>query len=60
MHSNVFYALRLHSIPCAEEPGMLQSIGLQKVGYDWATNTFTLQELNRINETHKNIIVHYI
>ena len=34
MHSNVFHALRLGSISCTEEPGMLQSIGLQKVGYD--------------------------
>ena len=24
-----------------EEPGGLQSMGLQRVGYDWATNTFT-------------------
>ena len=23
------------------EPGGLQSMGLQRVGYDWATNTFT-------------------
>ena len=28
-------------IPWTEEPGRLQSMGLQRVGYDWATNTFT-------------------
>ena len=28
-------------IPWTEEPGRLQSMGLQRVRYDWATNTFT-------------------
>ena len=27
-------------IPRAEEPGRLQSMGLQSVGHNWATNTF--------------------
>ena len=27
-------------IPWTEEPGELQSMGLQRVGHDWATNTF--------------------
>ena len=26
-----------------EEPGGLQSIGLQRVGHDWATNTYLLK-----------------
>ena len=26
-------------IPWTEEPGSLQSVGLQRVGHDWATNT---------------------
>ena len=29
-------------IPWTEEPGRLQSMGLQRVGQDWVTNTFTL------------------
>ena len=29
-------------IPWTEEPGELQSMGLQRVGHDWVTNTFTL------------------
>ena len=29
-------------IPWTEEPGGLQSVGLQRVGLDWVTNTFTL------------------
>ena len=29
-------------IPWTEEPGKLQSMGLQRVRHDWATNTFTL------------------
>ena len=28
-------------IPRTEEPGNLQSLGSQRVGHDWATNTFT-------------------
>ena len=27
-------------IPWTEDPGRLQSMGLQRVGYDWATNTY--------------------
>ena len=28
-------------IPWTEEPGGLQSLGLQRVRHDWETNTFT-------------------
>ena len=28
-------------VPWTEEPSKLQPMGLQRVGYDWATNTFT-------------------
>ena len=28
-------------LPWTEEPGWLQSMGSQRVGHDWATNTFT-------------------
>ena len=38
-HSNIL-AWR---IPQTEEPGRLQSIGLQKVRHHWATNTLTQQ-----------------
>ena len=27
-------------IPWTEEPGELESMGLQRIGYNWATNTF--------------------
>ena len=37
-HSSIF-AWR---IPWAEEPGGLQSMGLQRVGLNWATNTHTI------------------
>ena len=30
--------------PWTEEPGRLQSMGSQKVGHDWTTNTFTFKE----------------
>ena len=29
--------------PLIEEPGMLQSVGSQRVGHDWVTNTFTFR-----------------
>ena len=32
-------------IPQTEEPGKLQTIGLQRVGHDSATNTFTFTNL---------------
>ena len=32
-------------IPWKEEPGGLQSVGLQRVGYDRATNNSTLQKV---------------
>ena len=35
-----FFSLR---IPWTEEPGGLQSMGLQRVGCDWVTNTCTFQ-----------------
>ena len=41
IHSSILAWL----IPWTEEPGGLQSMGLQKVGHDWATNTHTLGEL---------------
>ena len=28
-------------LPWTEEPGRLQSMGLQRIGYDWAANTHT-------------------
>ena len=35
-------------IPQTEEPGGLQSMGLQRVRYNWATNTFLLLSLHLI------------
>ena len=32
-------------IPWTEEPGRLKSIGSQRVGHDWVTNTFTFLHL---------------
>ena len=36
-HSSIF-AWR---IPWTEKPGRIQPMGLQRVGHEWATNTFT-------------------
>ena len=35
-------------IPWAEEPGRLQSMGSQRVGHDWASNTDTLYNKNEV------------
>ena len=34
-------------IPWTEEPGRLQSMGSQRVGHDWVTNTFSLWKKER-------------
>ena len=36
-----YFSILTRRIPWTEETGGLQSMGLQRVGYDWATNTFT-------------------
>ena len=43
-HSNIL----AWKIPRTEEPGRLQSMGSERVGHDWVTNTFTVfhQELS--------------
>ena len=41
-------------IPWTEEPGGLQSMGLQSVGHDLATNTFTFFSFSRahLSDSH--------
>ena len=39
-------------IPWTQEPGGLQSMGLQRVGHDWVTNTLTLREAWVWSPTH--------
>ena len=36
-------------IPWTEEPGGLQSVGSQRVGHDWVTNTFTFRHIINIS-----------
>ena len=43
-------------IPWTEEPGRLQSMGLQKVRHNWTTNTFN----NTFTEALENIEQDYI
>ena len=42
-HSSVF----AWKIPWMEEPGRLQSMGSQRIGHDWATNTCTCKHLHK-------------
>ena len=35
----IYSSILAWKIPWIEEPGGLQSMGLQRVGHDWATNT---------------------
>ena len=45
-------------IPWTEEPGGLQSIGLQRVGNDWATTNILLKEFSVCGgETEKQWLV---
>ena len=37
-------------IPWTEEPGRLESMGLQRVRHDWAKNTFTFTYVSMITE----------
>ena len=32
-------------IPWTEESGGLQSMGVQRIGHDWATNTYTIHSI---------------
>ena len=47
--ANGFSNILAWRIPWTEEPGKLQSMGLQRVGHDSATNTFTFQEFLSLN-----------
>ena len=38
-------------IPWTEEPDGLQSLGSQRVGHDWATNTFTFLSMDHYKQT---------
>ena len=40
-------------IPWTEEPGELQSIESQTVGYDWVTNNFTLNFISSVDFNSK-------
>ena len=45
-------------IPWTEEPGGLKSIGLQRVGNDWATTNILLKEFSVCGgETEKQLLV---
>ena len=39
-------------IPWTEEPGGLRSMGSQRVGYDWATNTHTQTHITHTTHRH--------
>ena len=38
-------------IPWMEEPGRLQSMGLLRVGHDWATSIFLWKNISKVNST---------
>ena len=45
--------------PWTEEPDGLQSMGLQRVGHDWATNTFTFSCITRTEEQSETWLLVY-
>ena len=52
----IYSSILAWQIPRTEEPGELQSMGSQRVGLDWATNTFTFNE-HRVNTITKSLEV---
>ena len=38
-------------IPCTEKPGGLQSMGLQRVKHDWATEHARIQPLKKVGKS---------
>ena len=48
-------------IPWTEEPGRLQSMGLQRVGHDWVTSCSPYKIVFRLNERiHPKSLTHYL
>ena len=45
-------------IPWTEEPGGLPSVGLQRVGYDWVSNTHWIKDRNSGLEMPQTILFH--
>ena len=43
-------------IPWTKEPGRLQSMGSQRVGYDWATSLLHFHALEREMATHFSVL----
>ena len=46
-------------IPWTEEPGWLQSMGLQRVGHDWVTNTYSTYKLNKQGDNTEPRCTHF-
>ena len=46
LENTTHFSILVWEIPWTEEPGRLQSIGLQRVGYDWATFTHRILGVN--------------
>ena len=46
-------SLLIWRIPLTEEPGELQCMGSQRIGHDWATNTFTFTHPKEVIESLK-------
>ena len=51
---NGYSSIRAWRIPWTEEASGLQSMVLQRAGYDWATNTFALTKLSYKNKQPPN------
>ena len=55
-HSGIF----AWEIPWREEPGGLQSMGLQRVRHDWATNTFFTRDLKTVSFSFFHLKIIYL
>ena len=47
-------------IPWTEEPGGLQSMGSQRVGHDWVTNTHTYTHTHTHTQAVRRNLIFYL
>ena len=47
-------------IPWTEEPGRLQSMGLQRIGQDWAALTFTFSDYYKVDHVFIYVLVSHV
>ena len=52
----IHFSILTWRIPWTKEPGGLQSMGSQRIRYDWVTNIFTFGAISLVTQTMKNLL----